>query len=215
MISSNKQFLQLIENAPKDLQSRLKRKTLRQGEELISQGDRPEKVYVIREGLVKIYILEANGKEFSFGFFGKGELLGEIEQFLQRPFACTIEALTETHVYSLSKRLFSEWIERDRALNSLILKEMAVRLYTLSTRTSFQMLYPLEYAIMKILYVTRKDAVEIAKTDLADYLGITLRSVNRALNSLKEKEILYFSENTLSIQSAEKLKQELMRYEYS
>ena len=215
MISSNTQLLQLIEHAPKDIRLRLKRRTLKPGEELISQGDSPEHVYVIIDGLVKVSILEANGKEFSFGFFGKGELLGEVELFLQSPFACTIKTLTETHVYSIPKRLFLEWIECDRALNMLIMKEIAVRLYTLSTRTSFQMLYPIEYAVMKILYLSREDAVGITKNDLADYLGITLRSVNRALSSLEAKGVLCFSENSFNIQSKEKLKQELLRYEYA
>jgi CRP-like cAMP-binding protein len=77
------------------------------------------------------------------------------------------------------------------------------------------MLYPIEYAVMKILYLTQGDAVDITKSDLADYLGITLRSVNRALSSLGAKGILRFSENSFSIQSEEMLKQELLRYEYS
>ena len=215
MISSNTKLFQLIKNAPADIQRRLNQRTLEAGEQLISQGDLPEKVYVIIDGLVKVYILEANGKEFSFGFFGKGELLGEVEQFLQSPFACTIETLTKTRVYSISKHLFSEWIDRDRILNALILKEMATRLYTLSTRTSFQMLYPIEYAVMKILYLTREDTGKITKHDLADYLGTTIRSINRALYGLDAKGIVCFSEKTFSIQSKERLRQELLRYEYS
>ncbi len=215
MISTNEQLFRLVKNAPQDIQHRLGRKTVQQGDELISQGESPDKVYIMRDGLVKITKLEANGKEFSFGFLGKGELIGEIEVFLEQPFACRVTTLKDTSVYRLSKHLFLEWIERDRELNRLILKDMAFRLYTLSTRTSFQMLYPVEYVIMKILYISQKDNVEITKTDLADYLGITIRSMNRTLNRLKEKGILLFAENRLSIRSQEKLKQELMRYEYS
>lgn len=215
MISTNEQLLHLLNHSPAEIQGRLKRRMVQEGKELISPGDPPDRVYVVRSGLVKVYILEANGKEFSLAFLGKGELIGEVELFLAQPFACIVEALQETDVYCLSKRLFLDWMERDRTLNMLVLKEMAFRLYSLTIRTSFQMLYPIEYAMMKILYLSQEENIGITKTDLADYLGITIRSLNRSLNRLKAKDILLFSDNTLRIQSKDKLKQELMRYEYA
>jgi CRP-like cAMP-binding protein len=215
MIYTNTYLLPLLKNAPADIRERVRTTTARQGEALFIQGEPPKMVYILRDGLAKVSILEANGKEFSVAFLGKGELIGEVEAFSGLPFGCTVTPLTDISAYRLSNRLFLEWIERDRELNRLIVKEMAFRLYALSTRTSFQMAYPAEYAIMKILHVSQNGNVNITKTDLAGYVGITIRSLNRSLNHLKEKGILQFTNNTLSVCSQERLRQELIQHEYA
>ena len=214
MIFTNEQIYHLIKHAPPDIQQQMKRKTLTQGEFLITQGEYSKYIYVVLDGIVRLSVLEANGKELLIGFAGRGESLGEVESVIHKPWLCSVEAFSKTSLCYLHKDVFFDWMSRDKMLNHLIFEQMAFRFYNFSRRASSQLLYPVEYSILKMLYLAQKNNVEMTKVDLANYLGITLRSLNRSLKRLKEKGIALFAGNTLVMQSADKLKQELLRYEY-
>lgn len=154
------------------------------GQQLLTQGDELARIYIIEQGITKCYVSEENGKSYLFEFLGAGEITGEIEVLKSKPCLCTIEAVTPVNAYTLSLPLTRHLLETDTTFMRLLLGEMADRMVNTSTRASFQQLYSIEHALGKLLHLQAGQGISLSKNDMASYLGITLRSLNRLLKQL-------------------------------
>ena len=161
-------------------------KTYPKGKFIFEQTDRNYKVIIIKDGFVKCYFSEENGKDFIFEFLGKGEIVGEIEAICGTPCLCNIETLSDVEVYSFSITYFKSIISKNLEFCQLLIEELAKRIMNTSTRASFQQSYSMKHAVSKLLLLQEQQNIKLSKTDMAAYLGIDIRSLNRIIK--KEKE---------------------------
>lgn len=155
------------------------------GQKLLIQDHSLPKVMLIKEGITKCYFEEENGKEYIVEFLGSGEILGEVELIKNIPCLCGVEALTEVVVYTINLAYFNELLQKDLILNNLLLNSFAERIINTSSRASYQQLYTVEHTLTQLLQMQTKQNIQISKEDMAAYLGITVRSLNRILKDLK------------------------------
>jgi CRP-like cAMP-binding protein len=165
-------------------------KSVAAGTRLIRQGDTISHVYLIMDGITKCYIEEDNGKDYIFEFLGKGEVTGDLEAIKKEKCLCNIEAITPVTVYAIPHALFSVLVRDYPEFNALLIEELATRIVQTCVRASYQQLYPVEYALLRLLALEADQQIEISKKDMAAYLGISVRSFNRTLKDLREKNIL-------------------------
>lgn len=182
------------------------------GARLIMQGDTIHHVYIIRDGITKCYMAEDNGKDYIFEFLGKGEVTGELEAIKKEKCLCNIEAITPVTAYAIPHSLFSSLLLSNPEFNSLLMEELATRITQTCIRASYQQLYPVEYALLRLLTLEAAQQIQIPKKDMAAYLGISVRSFNRTLKELREKQIMS-TEGLMIDLSKKQLEQILKRFE--
>ncbi len=211
MLRTNPAFLHFMEqftaSAPESEAVAIK--TFAPNTRLIQQGDTISYVYIIREGITKCYLEEDNGKDYIFEFLGKGEITGELEGIKKEKCLCNIEAITSVTAYAIPHRLFAWLLINNTTFNRLLLEELAVRIRQTCIRTSYQQLYPVEYALLRLLALEAAQDIVIPKKDMAAYLGITIRSFNRTLKELRAKNIL--DPQGLNIDLSRKQLEEILR----
>lgn len=186
MLRTNNAFLSFIEQLY-DAQHRkedILLKTFSAGQLLLQQGEKPARVMVLKEGITKCYFNEGDDKGFIVEFLGKGEILGEIEIIKNMPCLCNIKAITPVHAYAIAIPYFKSLLEKELSFNKLLLESFAERIINTSTRASFQQLHPVEHTLSKLLALLKEQELNISKEDMAAYLGITIRSLNRTLKKL-------------------------------
>ncbi|MNR39083.1 hypothetical protein D3C85_1572520 [compost metagenome] len=83
---------------------------------------------------------------------------------------------------------FLSLIQKSSEFTTILLQELSTRIIQTSTRASFQQLYTVEYALLKLLQLQADEHISISKDDMAAYLGISVRSFNRSLKQLIEKD---------------------------
>jgi CBS domain-containing protein len=66
------------------------------GDVIARQGVQGKTFYVIRSGLVKVYLLDEEGKETVLGFLGEGDCFGEISLLTQGPTTSNVQSLEDT-----------------------------------------------------------------------------------------------------------------------
>ncbi|MFY7815602.1 cAMP-binding domain of CRP or a regulatory subunit of cAMP-dependent protein kinases [Chryseobacterium taeanense] len=187
MLRTNQPFLDYLEELYQK-QSRKENIVLKsygKGEKILSQNESSTKIMLIRSGITKCYFVEENDKEYIVEFLGKGEIIGEIEVIKNVPCLCSIEAMTEVTVYAMSIPYFRNLLKNDLTLNNFLLDVFAERIVNTSSRASYQQLHTTEHTLSQLLELKSKE-MEISKEDMAAYLGITLRSLNRALKEINE-----------------------------
>ncbi|KAA0992181.1 Crp/Fnr family transcriptional regulator [Dyadobacter aurulentus] len=156
------------------------------GTAILRRGALSRKVFVVKSGITKCFFSEENGKDYIVEFLAEGEIIGEIEAIKGIACLCNIEAITEVQAYSLSVGYFKNLLTQNPAFNQLLLEEMAERIINTSSRSSAQQLYTLEQGLKKLLAFQERQQTVISKGNMASYLGITLRSLNRALKNISE-----------------------------
>lgn len=55
-----------------------------------------------------------------------------------------------------------------------------------SSRAVYQQLYPIKYALTKLLTIEKRQGLNLSKADMASYLGIDIRSLNRLLKEISD-----------------------------
>ncbi|GAA4155959.1 hypothetical protein GCM10022217_14550 [Chryseobacterium ginsenosidimutans] len=189
MLRTNQPFLDYLEKLynNQDHKENIVLKSFEKGDKILTQNEISTKIMLIKSGITKCYFVEENDKEYIVEFLGKGEIIGEIEVIKNVSCLCSIEAITEVTVYSMTIPYFQSLIKSDLTLNNLLLDVFAERIVNTSSRASYQQLHTTEHTLSQLLEVKSKE-MEISKEDMAAYLGITVRSLNRALKELELKE---------------------------
>lgn len=187
MILTNKEILNWITNEYENLNDKVKIDIVEFENNgiIINQDKLIKQIYVIKEGVSKCHINEENDKNYIVEFLGAGEIIGEIEAILNNKTVCSVTALSKVVLYKIDLNYFNVLIQSNKEFNNLILREMAKRIQQTAKRASSQQLNTIEYSLLKILNLFKEQQLTVSKNDLAEYLGITIRSLNRCLSKLK------------------------------
>lgn len=185
MLRTNLLLLSFIEKAcNEDPKKEVTLKDYPKGTFLCKQEEQPYKIAIIRSGFAKCFYSEENGKDFILEFLGKGEIVGEIEALRSIKYLCNVEAVTDVQVYVFSTSYFRSLLDNNHQFSRILLEELAERIINTSSRAAHQQLYTLKYGLSKLLDLQDKQGIKLSKTDMASYLGIEIRSLNRALKDL-------------------------------
>ncbi|RZK16558.1 MAG: Crp/Fnr family transcriptional regulator [Pedobacter sp.] len=188
MLRTNLTFLSFIERfCVENADSNITIKTFIPGFRFIEQGEKIKNIYIIKDGITKCFISEENGKDFIIEFLGKGEVVGELEAIKKISCLCNVEAISEVTAYAIPDHIFIALTEKNTEFTKILLQELSTRIIQTSSRASFQQLYTLEYGLIKLLKLQTEEHFSISKDDMADYLGISVRSFNRTLKQVKTK----------------------------
>ncbi|WP_185288193.1 Crp/Fnr family transcriptional regulator [Chryseobacterium lactis] len=187
MLRTNQAFLDYFEELYRNQkeEDNIVLKFFSRDEKILIQDWPLSRLMLIKEGIAKCYFTEENGKEFIVEFLGKGEILGEVELIKNINCLCCVQAISDVMVYETNIPYFKSLIQKDLALNHLLLNSFAERIVNTSSRASYQQLYTVEHTLGQLLEMQVKQKIQISKEDMAAYLGITVRSLNRILKDLK------------------------------
>ncbi|HVV02815.1 MAG TPA: Crp/Fnr family transcriptional regulator [Puia sp.] len=163
------------------------------GHLLIGQGTTTTNVFFIRSGIVKCTFSENNDKEYILEFLGEGQVLGELEAITQAPAMSSVRAISDLAAYMLDGSSFLDLLRRNEDFNRAMMELMAVRLTDTAQRSARQQLNPLEHNLTQLLAALEYEKLPCTKQELADYLGITLRSLNRMLKDRPAHSHKWFS----------------------
>jgi CRP-like cAMP-binding protein len=158
--------------------------TFTPAQQILIEGKTVFSIYIMKSGMVKCYLTTDTGNKFIQEFFGQGELFGEIELLDDTGSYCTIEAIAEVAVYKIKKCDFLQLLERDKKFNQLFIAALISKLKYKATRHSYNQSHILEDKLARLKLKFPDLEKVISKQDIADYLGITLRALNRTMKTM-------------------------------
>ncbi|MBL6447342.1 Crp/Fnr family transcriptional regulator [Fulvivirga sp. 29W222] len=154
---------------------------------LIKQGKKVFSVFIIKSGIAKCYLSEDNGKDFIQEFFSDGEIFGEIETINEHLSFCSIEAITDLQVFEIKGDKFHKLLRSNSKFNELILKAFANKVKYKAIRHGYNQSHTIEDKLLRLMNEFPELLQHISKQDIANYLGVTARSLNRTLSDMGKK----------------------------
>ena len=216
IIESNKAIKKILKDCPYDILRKWEFKEYVKDQMICHQGMRYNHFYIIAEGYANICLTAENGKKCSLAIYKKGDYFGELEIFDNKPYICSIEALTEVKVICIDKENFLKWLTKDQYFSLHITKTLCEGFYNLSKLSGENTLYSLKYRICNYLLYrldssVKSDkgmALQIDKEQLSERFAVTSRSINRVLQQLKENKIIEVESDSIYILDIPRLKEE-------
>ncbi|MBF0450698.1 MAG: ABC transporter substrate-binding protein [Candidatus Magnetomorum sp.] len=104
-------FQHLSEDAKLDLSQRMHLHHFQSNDIVFKQGDMGNSLFVIREGVVGVWIKMGNGEAIEVARLGAGSFFGEMALLTGEPRTASIITKTESFIYEITKKDFAPIIE--------------------------------------------------------------------------------------------------------
>ncbi len=164
------------------------------GETVFAEGDDADSVYEVVSGMVRLYKLLPDGRRLITGFLSAGHLMG-----LAPEGVCvyTAEALTEVTLCRYKRTAFERLIDevpgfakRLLAATSHELRAAQDQMLLLGRKAASEKLA--SFLIMLAEQQEDEDEIDVPMTrsDIADYLGLTIETVSRTLTKLRQDGLI-------------------------
>ena len=166
------------------------------GAEIFGESEPAEYVYQVIEGAVRSYKLLSDGRSQIGAFHLVGDIFGLENGAVHR---FTSEAIVDT-IVRLAKRASLEHVAEADALVARELLTMTTsnlqhaenHMLLLGRKTSLERVAAFLLEMDRRLSAADVMALPMSRRDIADYLGLTLETVSRALSCLHERGFLDF-----------------------
>jgi CRP/FNR family transcriptional regulator, nitrogen fixation regulation protein len=168
----------------------------RRGAEIFGEAEPAEYVYQVIDGAVRSYKLLSDGRRQIGAFHLVGDIFG-LENGSAHRF--TAEAIVDTTVRLMKRASLAHVAEQDVTVARDLLNMTASNLQhaedhmlLLGRKTSLERVAAFLLEMDRRLTAAGVMALPMCRRDIADYLGLTLETVSRALSVLHGKGVLGF-----------------------
>jgi CRP/FNR family transcriptional regulator, nitrogen fixation regulation protein len=168
----------------------------RRGVEIYGEKEPADYVYQVTSGAVRTYKLLSDGRRQIGAFHLVGDVFGLENSDVHR---FTAEAIVDTTLRLVKRRSLESVAERDVMIaNKLLslttnnLQHAEDHMLLLGRKTALERVAAFLIEMDRRLPAANIIALPMCRRDIADYLGLTLETVSRALSSLHDRGVLGF-----------------------
>lgn len=190
-------------------------KRVKKGTVLFQQGEPGEAVYVVKEGSVKISMMDEEGKEYIIHVMKPGEVFAEATLFSSGPYPADAEALEDSILIVLNNDRLEELIRSNSELALELIKVMAKRLQDISKQiNSLALRDAIGRTISTLIRLAEEkgeksgDKItikEISRQEFASMVGTTRETVTRILNQMSKENLLELDRQKIIIRDIKRL----------
>ncbi len=169
------------------------------------EGDNPGTLYILTEGLLRLYKTDAKGNELYIHQFIPIGMVGELACFENINYPATARFITKGQVLKIDfKRLEKDFFQNPE-VSMEIIKSLTKKVKILSNVIHKEMILTSEAKVAKII-IEHSDLFETHKnTQIASILNITPETLSRILTRFKKADYISIGKNH-QIQIIDKLK---------
>lgn len=191
-------FRGLEEEAMAEISRDLHRRDLPSGAQLITAEMPGESVYFVARGSIKVQILLADGREVTLAVLGPGQMVGEMSLIDEAARSADAVCLEPTTVLWMDRLTFRRHLGEHPILTENLVRELSHRLRHANQRISALSSLDVGGRLAAQLLAFGDDfgqeeeggalriSLPLSQSELADLVGATRESVNRALAHFRD-----------------------------
>lgn len=174
-----------------------RRQPYKKGQEVFSQGDRADRMFLLKAGRVKLSKITAEGSEITLDIRKAGDFLGESMLIEDADYPLTALCLEDTLICGFTKAAFEKLILENPNIGLQVIKNLSNRIAWLTERMGSFSLTNLEDRLYQVLaQVAREHGVAsprgfsiqfpLTHEELGFLVGAHRVSITKAMKALKE-----------------------------
>ncbi|MGM0922984.1 MAG: cyclic nucleotide-binding domain-containing protein [Bacillota bacterium] len=179
-------------------------------EYLCREGAEMDYLYFFVDGRAKVYTTLSNGKSLLLSFYEGFKVLGDVELFLVRGAASSVQAIDETYCIGIYLPPVREKLLRDPVFLTFMGYSLSDKLNMLSKNSSINLYYPLEHRLSSYILATgvKKESILFKEnlTYLSEMLGTSYRHLLRTLDMLCKRGTIRKKENAYEVMNESELR---------
>jgi len=209
-------FTKLSQDEVNPLAQRLILRRFNAGQIIFHHGDPGGLLYIISKGKVKISHSTPDGQEALLAILGAGDFFGELALLDNSPRSATAEALAPTETLTLHRDQFRHFLGENPDFAMHVLQTMAEHIRRLNSQLSDIFFLDLPGRLARTLLrlcdqhgrqTEEGIVIELAltQTDLAEMVGATRVSINKALGRFRRAKWVKLQGRRLTVLNREAL----------
>ena len=216
-LMSNPWFAALSDSIRQDLIALARQRMLGEGKYLFRRGDKPDGLYVVLEGSVRVSGTSEDGREAILNIYEPGVWLGEVSTLGGSPRVFDAHAHTPTIALQVSAEAMEVLLDRYPQLTRLLLRQACLRLREMmeafeafSTQTLEQR-FAARLLALSISFGTgsaqgRRIELRLSQETLAQLVGATRQRVNQLLKGWEAEGLIEQSYGRILVRNPEALR---------
>lgn len=158
-------------------------RTFSKGEVLQRAGQDTSKIFLVKKGILRSYIIDSKGKEHIYMFGSEGWIVSDIEsQTSERKTVLFIEAIEKSDVYVMNQMSFNLLKEKDNGFDVMV-TSLSKRIGAMQRRILALMSSSARDRYESFLQIYPELPNRVPQKMIASYLGIT----PEALSTIRKK----------------------------
>lgn len=185
------------------------------GEQICSQGEPVEYLYILVKGKLKIFTTSEDGKTLILSFKTPIEVIGDIEYVQEIDTINTVEAVSSVVMIGVRQTVVRRFLKDHSPFLQFLLKIITRKFYIKSQFMRHNILYPVETRLASYLVSVAYDENEALVngkvstsnlTDIANLIGTSYRHLNRVIKDFCIKGLVERKNGAIVIKDLEGLK---------
>jgi CRP/FNR family cyclic AMP-dependent transcriptional regulator len=179
-------------------------------------GDKGDKVYLQKSGVVKLSKYSDHGKEVILSMVNPGEIFGEMALIDKSPREHVAEAIMDSYVCIVDREQFMRYLQRNPEMSlqltkiiGLKFKKLGQKVEDLVFRNVYQRLAGLLLHLLEVYGYDKQGKmyiyVKLTHYDIASLIGSTRETTTATLNEFKREGLIEFDGRRLVILNKEGL----------
>lgn len=197
------------------LQKVMQIKNYRKNEAIFTEGTIPNGIFFLKEGKVKKYKVDNDGREQIIYIYNAGEFFGYSAVLSNDSYGDTTQAIEGSVIAFISKENFLNILDKSEVFSKLLLKSLShefsvmANLMTVLSQRTVRERVALSLLILHKKY--KADALEnkiyitLSRTDLASMVGTASETLARILHDFREEHLIVMEGRKIHLRDLEKL----------
>jgi len=171
------------------------------GDVVCTPDPAPDSLYLLEDGLVRIFRISEEGSETTFGYVVPGEVFGELAAFGDYPRESFAQAVTRSRVWKLPRHAFQCTVGARPALVAGITRQIGERLKRIEARVENLVFRDVRSRVAHMLLELAEDfgepegeaillQIALTQAELATLVGSTRQTVNASLRELEAEGLI-------------------------
>lgn len=149
-------------------------------------GDPSQQIYLLKEGRVKISRISEEGREVTIALLEPGEIFGELEVLDDAPRDTLAEALDDSKICVVSKKIFLEMIHRIPDFSFRLTKLIGFRMRKIESRVEDLVFKDVPARLANLLLDLEKDYGKETPQGMLLQIKITHQEIANLIGSIRE-----------------------------
>jgi len=212
----------LSEQEGERLLSRSSSRACARGETIFEPSPSPQSVYLLEQGLVRIFRLSTQGAEVTLGYVRPGEVFGELQVISGHARESFAQAISPSLVWRIPIPELRRLIDTVPSIALRVAEQMEKRFRRVESRVEGLALRDLRSRVCLMLLELAQDFgreadgevlidLSLSQHDLATLVGASRQSVNECLRELSEARQIAYRKRRFALRDPAELRREADR----